>query len=543
MTDKKKTADESKAAPSAAQPSRTRHSKPARKPVTIEAKATRKSDKTPETETKSAAAKAQPAAAEASAPRTSVPKSTKTSATLNKPDPVKPETETKAKPANGFRRDASKGQSKATPSAPPTPKPETKSAASGRDETKQPKRASTGGLILAGLIGGGVALAGAAALQYAGIVGSPGGAQRVAALEESLAAYRTETSERFSAVEDTVADLPQTASGGLSEQDVRRLIEENATDPSAAGATALEERVAALEAQGPSATDGAASSPAASDGLRQSLEALSTRLDQLERGAGEAGSNAAQPQSDDAAIAALRQELAQRIENLETRFTTDLGNARETAQQTAQQVSALAETATETAATVQSNSADLAALKERLESGADRKAAAAIAAAALKNEIDSGRDFADALTNLRRFAPELDGLEGLESYAQSGIPTVTALKRRFDSEVSETIRNSLASSDTGEESFSDRLLSATQSLVTVKPIGPVEGDTPAALMSQISASLEADDPAAAETAWTKLPAEARQASADWQRDLHARVVANTVIAGALQSLMTIEQDG
>lgn len=531
MTDKKKPADEKKVS------GPSRHSKPTRKPVTIEAEANRRSTEDPEKEKKTSIGAAKSTTTKTEPSKGSVPKSTIPPSSVEKSDPGKASADAEAKPAPGFGRDGSGKPSKPAAAAPQTTK---------RDEKKQPeKRTGSGGLFLAALIGGGVALAGAAALQYAGLIRSPGATNRIAELEASIEAYRTRSQDRFAAIEETIAGLPRSESNTLSQEDIERLIEERFVVRPPNETSGLVERVATLEArlaESALAPGENGQFSASANEIREELDGLTERLVRLEQQPGVNLSDS--PSStDDQNIAALRQELDSRITEFQSRVENSLSSALDQARQATQQASNASSASNSVAAMAQSNTEALAALRQRLENGADRKAAAAIAAAALKNEIDSGRNFADALANLRSVAPDMNGLAELTTYAREGVPTVNMLKRRFDETVSDAIRDSVAKLRTGEETFADRLLSATQSLVTVKPIEALDGNTPTALLSQISASLDADDPAGAEAAWNKLPDVAKEVSAEWQRDLKARIVAYSIVAGALQSLLTIEQDG
>src|SRR5690606_38550200 len=115
------------------------------------------------------------------------------------------------------------------------------------------------------------------------------------------------------------------------------------------------------------------------------------------------------------------------------------------------------------------------------------KVAVAIAAAALKAAIDRGTPFATELETYAGLMPEAQEVADLRALAASGVPTRAQI-------AAETYAAATRMIEAGRQvdpgaGFLDRLWGSAQSLVTVRPIGEVEGETVPAIVARLEAAL------------------------------------------------------
>src|SRR5690606_22818028 len=79
----------------------------------------------------------------------------------------------------------------------------------------------------------------------------------------------------------------------------------------------------------------------------------------------------------------------------------------------------------------------------------------------------------------------------------------------------------------------DRLAASARSLVSVRPIGAVEGADAPSTAARLEAAVNVGDYAGAVEEYESLPEPARQAGAAFAADLKARLAAERVVEGAL----------
>ena len=189
---------------------------------------------------------------------------------------------------------------------------------------------------------------------------------------------------------------------------------------------------------------------------------------------------------------------------------------------------------------VQNNlAADQQQLQQRLTSleqkvntpGKDLAVARAIAAAGLKSAIDRGSSFADELATYAQVAPQGANLSQLQALAQSGIPTREELADQFSAKAEAIIKASAP--PPSDENIFNRLIDSAKGLVSVRPVGDVEGDGTPAIVARIENDLNQGTLAQAEAEWQKLPEKARQAADDFQKSLQARIQADKLVSETL----------
>ncbi|THV22383.1 COG4223 family protein [Peteryoungia ipomoeae] len=174
----------------------------------------------------------------------------------------------------------------------------------------------------------------------------------------------------------------------------------------------------------------------------------------------------------------------------------------------------------------------LADAEKRLEEPRnDVEMARAIALAGLKTAIDRGGPFLSELEALRSIAPEDPTVQALSGIAKAGVPSRVDLSRDF-APVADDILAAIHAPAEGE-SWSDRLLSSARSLVKVRPIGNVEGDTPEALVARIEDKLKNGDVKGAHLEWQALPEAGKTASQAFAEKLDARIKAEEAVSQAL----------
>ncbi len=435
-------------------------------------------------ETNSSSTGATAPAATTAGAATSVPASGKTDAGktsgASTASPPRPASEKKEQPA--FGRSAGVGAQKSDRREPsPAPAP------ASRDSSRR------GGVsaVAAGLIGALIALIGAGALQYAGVLPAIG---TVGSDETQVAELRSQVE----ALRDEIA-----AAGDTQAADPGRV------DELASSLDQIRSQIAELQAAGP-----------ASDGT--DTQALQSRLEELESTV--ASLQGSEPGASAEEIAGIGDQVdafSARIDSLESNVAS-ASDAATTAQEGVSGVQ-------ERLASLEARLQDLA---DKVEANAsDPGAALAIAAAGLKSAIDRGDPFMTELETFAAVAPDAPEVAALRELAATGVPTRAALAARVD-EVAARMIAAADPVDAGAGYF-ERLVDSIGSLVTVRPIGEVEGEGVGPSVARMEAAVEAGSYERAIAEYETLPGSVRAAGADFIADLRARQSADDLVAKAL----------
>ncbi len=235
--------------------------------------------------------------------------------------------------------------------------------------------------------------------------------------------------------------------------------------------------------------------------------ALAERITALETSVANAGST---PAADAAAVEALKTQLVaaeQAIESLR------------------------AEIASNKQALDQSTTRLTEAERKLEEPRSDVEMARAIALAGLKTAIDRGGPFLSELDALKSVSPDDPAIATLTPLASAGVPSRSDLARGFN-QVAEDILAAINQPATGE-GWTDRLLAGARSLVKVRPVGNVEGETPEAIVARVENKLQNGDLKGAALEWDTLPEAGKQASSDFATTLKNRIEAEERVAAAL----------
>lgn len=485
---------------------RIRHSKTSAEPVTIDLSADEISRVPPESgkpEDNGAASAARPAKESGQASGETQKRTPPTGGPSTSVPPVRPAMEKAGEnapkgtagqagePATGERPSAGGAAAfgrDAKPAASPPPRPEA------------PPRRGAGSIIAAGLVGGALVLAGAGAAWYGGLLPAP---RPIPATEPSQTqALRTEIETLKGAIADLAGRPPAPADPGTGLADanariesVSVLVEEMRTQ-----LAQLDERLAATDSG-----DGGA----ALDELRQNLAALEGRVAALPAEGAGAGTEA------------LRAEMA---------------GIQESVRSAVDAAAAASQAAISASSRINTLEQSLAELARSVEERADTPGVAlAIAASALKSAIDRGTPFTTELDTYAGLAPEAPEIAALRELASSGAPTRATIAAETDAAAIRMIdAGRVIDPDAG---FFDRLWASARSLVTVRPIGEVEGGDVPAIVARMEAALDSGDYARAIAEYETLPQDARQAGAAFMDKVRARHEADQLVDRALSAAL------
>ena len=510
-----------------------RHSKTSTEPVTIDLGADEVSrippeSAKPQTPGKDAASSAKPAGAgkpadadvpkQASAagsdarsgkPASSVPPVRSAQSQPGKPaEPEKPKADTspQSEPTAARPSAGSTGPSAFGRDAKPATGPEPKAAAASTPPRPMPaSRRGAGSVIAAGLIGGLVVLGGAAGAWYGGLLpsaGAPAMPDAQAPDTQAFDALRTE----FETVKGELAELrrkPALAgsdAAGLSDANARIESLSVLVEEMRAQLTQLSERAAA---------DGTGGDAAALEEFRTSLSALEERVAALPGESAEADAEA------------LRAEIA-RIEESVRSAADAASSASEAANATGARIDALEQSHGELSARVEE--------QDQMPS-----VALAIAASALKAAIDRGTPFMMELDTFAGLAPDAPEVTALRDMAASGVPTRAQIAAETDAFAVRMIEAGRVIDP--QAGVIDRLWASAQSLVTVRPIGQVEGEGVPATVARMEAALDAGDYERAIAEYETLPQDAKAAGGDFIEKVKARHAADRLAEQTLSAAL------
>jgi hypothetical protein len=169
---------------------------------------------------------------------------------------------------------------------------------------------------------------------------------------------------------------------------------------------------------------------------------------------------------------------------------------------------------------------------------AERRAApVAVTAQAIVDAIAAGQAFPQEFRALQVLGTDPAKLAPLQVVAANGAPSLRDLRADL-AELQGRIIGQGTPAPNG--SYMDRMMAGASSLVQVRPLGSVVGDTPAAIVSRIDGEIAADDLPAALTDWQKLPEASRTASKSLAERiklrLDAETAARTIAANAIAAL-------
>ena len=366
-------------------------------------------------------------------------------------------------------------------------KEEPRLSAQPEPQVPPPSRPSRGSALIAGLAGGVVALVAGGLLQFAGILGSPGsGGSAAPAVEGEIAALKSEIEGLKTGAGNVPGDLPGQVDG-LSQ----------ALDQVKADVASLKQAV----------ESGGAGGNAGIEALNTEIAELETRIDSIGP-----GTDGATPEE----VAAINEKIAG-VEAL-ARAAGEAGSALDGRLGAIEQ--------------------SLSGLTAKVDSqAAQPKIALAIAASALKAAIERGAPFQPEIETFAAIAPQAPGLADLRPYAEKGVATRADIIAETDAAANAMI--AAASPPPQDAGFFERLLTSAESLVSVRPIGAVEGPGVPETVARMEVALQAGDLAKAIAEFDTLPEPAKAAGATFADKIRARLtveqLADQAIAAAMQA--------
>lgn len=344
--------------------------------------------------------------------------------------------------------------------------------------------------LAAGILGGVIALAGAGALQFSGLLPTP----------------RTDGGGAISAV-NSRAEL-----SGM-QQDIAALKDVSGR-PDAQTANQVETVTKSLDQMKSELAGLRETVQAATPGADNGVQALEERVKQIDT------TVAALRQQQDAGVAASSDinALGERIAGVEA-----LAKANgETVSTADGKLTALEQKVTD--------------LSNKIEAQAGQpKVALAIAASALKSAIERGAPFEAELETFAAISPDAPGIGDLRAYAQKGVPTLAAIQ----AETKPAIQAMIAADRPVDERAGvlDRLVSSAQSLVSVRPVGPVEGTGVPETTARMEFEINAGELGKALAEYDSLPEPVKAAGSGLADKIRARVGAQKLVDQAVAGAM------
>ncbi len=148
------------------------------------------------------------------------------------------------------------------------------------------------------------------------------------------------------------------------------------------------------------------------------------------------------------------------------------------------------------------------------------QAALGIALANLARAVDAGTPFVAELEAIAALAPQDPAVAALLEVAPDGVRSFTALKFQFTNLVDPLL---VAERQAGRETYWDRFVGNVLSVVTVRRVGDVAGDSVEAIVARTEIRLDAEDLSGAVAQVQGLSGAAADVAAVWLEQADARV--------------------
>jgi hypothetical protein len=279
-------------------------------------------------------------------------------------------------------------------------------------------------------------------------------------------------------------------------------------------------------------------------GISSALDQVKTDITQLKSAVGQGSAG------DVAAVEALNRKIAELQSSVAALGEARSGITPQTIDAINQKIASLETAVTSATEAAKAGESRLAAIEQSVTNlsgqltslsdqvsrqAAQPKVALIIAGAALKSAIDRGGPFTSEVETFAAIAPGSPELPALREAAAKGVESRDDLISGMD----EAANAMIAASETPPENagFWDRLVASAKSLVKVRPIGPVEGDTVAAKVARMEVALKSGDLAKALSEYDSLPNASKAAGKAFAERIKARVAAEELVAKALADAM------
>jgi hypothetical protein len=270
----------------------------------------------------------------------------------------------------------------------------------------------------------------------------------------------------------------------------------------------------------------------AGDALAQKVADLESRLSGMETQPAAANLASAdditrlEGQITSLSTASATEDLAAELKDLKARVTAIDASASAGAQ-TASEVGGLSGEVTKLAAAQKEMSAAIDELKAR---NAGQEALLWSAVGALRDALRYAGPFTEQLADVTRLAGDRtdfnETLAELKPLAASGVPSLAELQRSFPATARDIVAAGYGASEDG---MLGDVLNRVSQVVTVRPVGEVEGDSPGAIVARAEGHVDQGDLAAALDELKALPADASAAAAGWRQRAEQRLSADAAI--------------
>jgi len=161
--------------------------------------------------------------------------------------------------------------------------------------------------------------------------------------------------------------------------------------------------------------------------------------------------------------------------------------------------------------------------------------AQSVAAIELERRLTAGQAYAVEWAALDKLGADPKSLAALQTYAQSGAPTLSTLSAGF-AKLAPDLGTPAKKPDNG--SYTDVLWDEVKGLVKVHPAGEIKGDDPTAVTTQIQAALARGDVVAARAGYAKLPEKQRELAATWAKDLDGVIAAKAAAMSLIETSLS-----
>jgi len=444
------------------------------------------------------------------------PAQSKSAANVKTESKSEPKTENKQ-----FGRDAAKSTAAdktttaKTEAAKSTPKPTADpKTAKDKQSSLSPTKSSGGGMrsgLMGGVLGSVLTVAGlgvvgqmdsAPNLPLIGSLyekGSGGTETDVGALVSRLEALEGVGGVDLGSIEDRIAKLETAPQVDLS---------------------SIESEISTLKGSINSITNAVSSGGEASTSeVSAALATIATRLDAVEQ-------NATSEPADNSVVLQKIAELETALTDLSQTGEVDLTQIEGQLAEVQSSVSSLSET-------VESNAASVAALNEQSSTLKDtvasvkqsEKVARSVAVNALGAALENDDPINLALSSVKSLVGETSETKRLDELSENGIATRKTLLAELAA-LTNSVQN--PRTDTSNGSMSDRFWGGLSNLVTFRTSGPLEGDSPVAILSRVKANLEQEDLSALLLEWQKLPQEIKTSGAGFEANVKSRLEAFSI---------------
>jgi len=228
-------------------------------------------------------------------------------------------------------------------------------------------------------------------------------------------------------------------------------------------------------------------------------------------------------QTDDEAVATLTARLQALEQQLQVASETTGDSAR------AEQVEAVRDRVSGIEQSIATLRSDLDSLRTQSSRSAQLAQASAqtLAVNRLRRAVDSGAAFTAELDALRKVAAGPLEADALAAAAQDGVPNLRDLRQSFP----EFANNALeAVGATGDDSLIGQIVESARSVVNVRPVGEIEGDSPRAIIARVENRLNAGDLQGVVAQSDQLSGEAAVQLLPWIQRVKTRISANTELA-------------